>query len=56
VCTVSDGTVWYVGTGACTVTANQAGNDTYHAAPEASQTVNVDYRFDGFARRCRTAL
>ena len=37
VCTVSGTTVNYVANGTCTVTANQAGNATYNAAPQVSQ-------------------
>jgi len=48
VCTVAGNTVRFVGVGICTVTANQAGNDNYTAAVPTTQTIKVDYRFDGF--------
>jgi len=48
VCTVNGSVVRFIGVGACTVTENQAGNDVYAAAPQLSQTIKVDYRFDGF--------
>jgi hypothetical protein len=38
---VSGSTVSFLKAGACTVTANQAGNDDYNAAPQATQTVTV---------------
>src|SRR6185369_9886051 len=37
VCTVSGTTVTIVGSGICTVNANQAGNANYNAAPQVSQ-------------------
>ena len=49
VCTLSAGAVKFVGVGTCTIAANQAGNDTYEAAPQVTQTVKVDYQFSGFA-------
>ena len=48
VCTLNGGTVRLAGVGVCTVAANQAGNETYAAAVQASQPIKVDYRFDGF--------
>jgi len=48
VCTVTDNVVRFVGVGICTVTANQAGNAAYEAAAPVSQSVKVDYRFEGF--------
>lgn len=41
VCTVSGSTVSFVGAGTCRVAANQAGNGTYNAAPEAAQSFAV---------------
>ncbi len=41
VCTVSGSTVSFVGAGSCTVTADQAGNATYAAAPQATQSFAV---------------
>ncbi len=38
VCTVSSSTVSFVGTGTCTLDANQAGNANYTAAPTATQS------------------
>src|SRR5439155_768904 len=40
-CTVSGSTVSFVGVGTCTVTANQAGNANYQAAPQAIQSFTV---------------
>jgi hypothetical protein len=40
-CTVTGSTVSFIGAGACTIDANQAGNDSYAAAPTASQTSTV---------------
>jgi len=34
--------------GTCTVTYDQAGNGTYNAAPEVTETVNADAAFGGF--------
>ena len=36
-CTISDATVSLVGVGSCVIDANQAGNASYSAAPEANQ-------------------
>ena len=41
VCTVSSSTVSFVGTGTCTLDANQAGNADYTAAPTATQSFAV---------------
>ena len=41
VCTVSGSTVSFVGTGTCTLDANQAGNANYTAAPTATQSFTV---------------
>ena len=41
VCTVSRSTVSFVGTGTCTLDANQAGNADYTAAPTATQSFAV---------------
>jgi hypothetical protein len=38
---VTGSTVSFIGAGACTIDANQAGNDSYAAAPTASQTSTV---------------
>ena len=40
-CTVSGSTVSFVGTGTCTIDANQAGNGSYQAAPQAQQSFAV---------------
>jgi hypothetical protein len=48
VCTVAGNIVTFVGVGTCIVTANQAGSDAYSAAAPVTQTVKVDYRYDGF--------
>ena len=41
VCTVSGSTVTMVASGTCTITADQAGNSTYAAAAQASQSVEI---------------
>jgi hypothetical protein len=41
VCTVSGSTVTLVGPGTCVIDADQAGNSTYSAAPQASQSFPV---------------
>jgi hypothetical protein len=41
VCTVSGNTVHYLASGACTVTANQAGNSSYGAAAPVSLSITV---------------
>jgi eukaryotic-like serine/threonine-protein kinase len=41
VCTVSGSTVSYAMAGSCVIDANQAGNGTYAAAPQAQQTITV---------------
>lgn len=41
VCNVSGSTVTGVAAGICTITANQAGNANYNAAPIATQTFNI---------------
>ena len=42
VCTISGATVSFVGTGTCTVRANQSGNASYLPAPQVTQSVDVD--------------
>jgi hypothetical protein len=42
ICTVSGTTVNYVSAGTCTVTADQAGDATYNAAPQVSQSITVN--------------
>jgi hypothetical protein len=49
VCSLSGNVVRFVGVGTCVIAANQAGNATFDAAPQVTQTVKVDYRFSGFA-------
>lgn len=44
VCTISAGTVTFVGVGTCTLEFTQAGNGNYTAAPTETQTVTVDPR------------
>ena len=49
VCTVSDGKVTYAAAGPCIIDANQAGNATYAAAPQAQliiKVVNLDLTAD----------
>jgi hypothetical protein len=41
VCTISGSTVSFVGTGTCTIDANQPGNGSYQAAPQAQQSFAV---------------
>ena len=41
ICTVSGSTVSFVGAGTCTVLADQAGDDNYLAAPQATQSFAV---------------
>ncbi len=41
VCTVSGRTVTYAAVGSCVIDANQAGNRTHAAAPQAQQTITV---------------
>jgi type II secretory pathway pseudopilin PulG len=40
-CTIASGVVSFVGTGTCTLDANQAGNGNYNAAPQATQSITV---------------
>ena len=42
VCAISGATVSFVGPGTCTVRANQAGNASYLAAPQVTQSMDVD--------------
>jgi hypothetical protein len=42
ICTISGATVSFVGLGTCTVRANQAGNASYLAAPQVTQSIDVD--------------
>ncbi|WP_161495018.1 autotransporter domain-containing protein [Caulobacter sp. BP25] len=41
VCSISGGVVSFTGTGTCLVNANQAGNGSYSAAPQAQQSFTV---------------
>lgn len=41
VCTIAGNVVTFLASGACEITANQAGNDDYLAAPEVTQTIAV---------------
>jgi hypothetical protein len=45
VCTVSGITVTYVGAGTCTISADQAGNADYNAAPPVQRSVTVTAAF-----------
>ncbi|MFC1777131.1 IPTL-CTERM sorting domain-containing protein [Pseudomonadota bacterium] len=52
VCTVAGNVVSYLAVGICTVTADQAGNDTYNAAPQETLDITgdkVDQTITGFA-------
>ena len=40
-CSVTGATVHLNGAGSCTITASQAGNDTYNAAPDVLQSFNI---------------
>src|SRR5205823_4238709 len=40
-CTVSRNTVHLTGAGACTITASQAGNANFNAAPDVPQSFNI---------------
>ena len=42
ICTVSGSALTFVGAGVCTITANQAGNANYLAAPAVSRTITVN--------------
>ena len=41
ICTLSGSTVTGIASGTCTITANQAGDSSYSAAPQATQNINV---------------
>ena len=41
-CSVTGNTVHIVSVGSCTVTASQAGDNNYNAAPDVSQSFNID--------------
>ena len=41
VCSISGTTVSFIGAGSCVINANQAGNGSYNAAPQAQQTFAV---------------
>jgi len=45
-CTVSGNTVHISGVGSCTITAYQAGNSNYNAAPDVSQTFTVNTTYE----------
>ena len=42
VCTVSGSQVTFVGVGTCALTANQAGDATYSAAPQVTQSITIN--------------
>ena len=42
VCTISGSTVTGVSAGSCSIAANQAGNTSFNAAPQVTQSFNVD--------------
>jgi hypothetical protein len=48
VCTETGGSVSFIATGMCTITATQAGNSIWQPAPLASQSLSVEYGFGGF--------
>ena len=41
VCSISGGTVTFIGAGSCVINANQAGNANYNAAPQVQQSFAV---------------
>ncbi|KQQ07614.1 glycine-rich protein [Rathayibacter sp. Leaf296] len=41
-CSIEDGVVTFVGSGTCTITADQAGDDRHEAAAQVSQSIAVD--------------
>jgi hypothetical protein len=49
VCSISSAVVSFIGPGTCTIDANQAGNSTYNAAPQAQQSFTVASTSTGFA-------
>ncbi len=51
VCTVAGSTITLVGSGTCTIEANQVGNDYYLAAPQATQSFSVRR-----VERCRSSI
>jgi hypothetical protein len=48
ICTVAGSAASLVTVGACTIAANQAGNDDYDPAPQVTQTFAVVFAFSGF--------
>ncbi len=56
VCTVSGSTVRFVGTGTCTVDADQTGNATFAAAPTTVQTFSVSQGVGNFLHVTTTSL
>ncbi|GAB4090818.1 hypothetical protein GCM10028785_34870 [Hydrogenophaga soli] len=44
VCTVSGNTVTFTGSGTCNLTANQAGNANYNAAPQVTASILINLR------------
>jgi hypothetical protein len=42
VCSISGSTVTFIGTGTCTINANQAGNANFNAAPQVQQSFTVN--------------
>jgi hypothetical protein len=47
-CTITDSTMHITGVGSCTITASQAGNGNYNAAPDVSRSFKITYKFGGF--------
>ena len=45
-CTISSNTVHITGVGSCNITAHQAGNSNYNAAPDVSQTFTVNITYE----------
>lgn len=44
VCTITDNTVHIIGAGSCSVTASQAGDSNYNAAPNVSQSFTINQK------------
>ena len=47
-CTISDNTVRITGVGKCDITASQAGNGNYEAAPSVTRSFNTLYNWNGY--------
>jgi hypothetical protein len=52
-CTISGDTVTITGVGMCTVTASQAGDDAYAAAPDVSRTFAINQAYPATRDECK---